>query len=209
MLNTVSAVVVFEVVLQAVEDAAQILGLLPVAEGDELQEGVERQRRERQWLGRLRSNRRDGVGHDMVEAGHVEDEAFFELETPIRCNRLAERKKVDESSDAMLHPMRRARASEAEGRKAVLQRLEVGEALRQRRSRPRRWSSRRAERPEGVLGQGRPRFRMEFRARAGRAPDRSRPEPGRAQCVASSRTLGKSSSAASSACPVPRYRSSA
>ena len=48
MVNTISAVIVFEVVLKAVEDSGQILGLLPVAEGDQLEQRVEGQRRERQ-----------------------------------------------------------------------------------------------------------------------------------------------------------------
>lgn len=67
--------------------------------------------------------------HNLAEAGHVKHEAFFQLEPPVRGDRLAERKEVNESPRAVLHPMRQARASEAEFRKSVLERLEIGEAL--------------------------------------------------------------------------------
>jgi hypothetical protein len=64
----------------------------------------------------------------LAEACHVEHEAFFQLEPTVRGDRLAERKEVYEAPRAVLHPMRQARAGEAEVRKSVLERLEIGEA---------------------------------------------------------------------------------
>ena len=49
---------------------------------------------------------REGMRHDLAEAGHVEHEAFFQLEPTVRGDRLAERKEVYEAPRAVLHPMR-------------------------------------------------------------------------------------------------------
>ena len=48
MLDTVSALIVFEVVLKTVEDSGQVLGLFPVAEGDQFEQRVKGQWRQRQ-----------------------------------------------------------------------------------------------------------------------------------------------------------------
>ena len=78
----------------------------------------------------------------MAEPGHVEDEAFFELQTAARGNVLAEREEVNESAGAMLQfdSGERVRVK-PKARKSVLERLEVGEALDNDGQRQRRWSS--------------------------------------------------------------------
>ena len=105
VIDSEAPLVLFEIMLKAVEHAGEILGLLPVAEGDELEQNVKGQRRERQrratfdfcW---------EGIRHNLAEASHVEHKAFFQLETPVRGDRLAKRKEVQEAPRSMLHSMR-------------------------------------------------------------------------------------------------------
>jgi hypothetical protein len=128
MLNTISALVVLQVVLKAVKDSCQIFGLFPVTEGDELEQGVEGQRRE--WQRRAAFDLcGQRMWHNLAEACHVEHEAFLQLETTIRRDRLAEWKKVHQAPGVMLHSVRQPSPGETEGTQSILECLEVSEAL--------------------------------------------------------------------------------
>ena len=90
VVNTVPPLIVFEVVPQAVKDAAEIFGGPAVAEGNKFQQRVKWQRRQREIRPSFdRSGH--GVRYDVTEACHVEDYPVFELQTSIRRHRRAER----------------------------------------------------------------------------------------------------------------------
>jgi hypothetical protein len=115
-------------VLQAVQDASQVFGILPVAEGYELQQRIQWQRRQREG-GTSFDLRRNGVRNDMAEPGHVENESLLESQTPIWSDRFAEREDVHQSTVPMPHAMWQACTRKAIIAKLILQSLEVYETL--------------------------------------------------------------------------------
>ena len=100
MIDALPPIITCKVVFQAMEDTGKVLGLRSVTEGHQLEQDIKRQWG--YWQRRPPFDRNgNSVGHDVAEAGHVQDETFFEFQ-PISRDRSAERKDVHPTPVAML-----------------------------------------------------------------------------------------------------------
>ena len=126
MIHAVPSTIVLKVVFQAIEDASKILGFRPVTERHQLEQNMKRQRGHWKRRSPFDWNAND-VGHDMAEAGHVQDQAFFEFQ-PISRERFIERKDIHPTPVAVVQAMRAACAREAVVGKSTLQLLEILES---------------------------------------------------------------------------------
>lgn len=109
------------------EGAGEILGLLPVTEGHQLEQDMKRQWGH--WHRRPTFDHNgNGIGHDVAEARHVQDDTVFEFQTISR-DRFVERKDVRPTPVAVVQAMRSACAREPVVGKSVLQQIEIRESL--------------------------------------------------------------------------------
>ena len=203
VIDAVSANVVFKVVFQAMEDTGEILERLSVTEGHQLEQDMERQRGH--WKRRpILYRNGNGIGHDVAEARHVQDDAVFEFQ-PISGDRFVERKDIRPTPVAVVQAMGSACAREPVFGKSALQQIEILEPLDD-------------DGHVHIVGlAGRLNIQEKFGDKRSHDSERDTQLPQSAfkvddnphqawehQRAASSRTFGRNSSAASSACPVPR-----
>ena len=129
MLDTEPTRVVYvEVIHQAVKDAVDVLGRSTITEGDQFQQHEEGQRSERKHE-TVSDLRPDGMGYDLVEPSHVENEPILELKQAACSDGFAVRNEVQESSRLVMHPMRPSHSVESIILQTVLQGFKILKAL--------------------------------------------------------------------------------